>query len=183
VLGLLLLLAAVGAAAFYGGLLFARRDAAAGTGTQAAGAPSPAAPAATQTPVAFGAEAPGPPSFEQRRRAVDLSPASEASRMSAETGGQPLNSDDPEFLYLYGRAMLLTDRQEEAVAAFGRAVQRINENMTPTNGQLKIDAQLATIAAHLRAGRTEEARGVAQTLDELIRRDAPPAGDAGQPTP
>ena len=103
--------------------------------------------------------------------------------MSGETAGQPLNSDDPEFLYLYGRAMLLTDRQEEAVSAFNRAVQRINENTTSTLGQLKIDAQLAAIAAHLRAGRTEEARGVAQTLDELIRKEAPPAGDAGQPTP
>ncbi len=103
--------------------------------------------------------------------------------MAAELGGQPLNSDDPEFLYLYGRAMLLTDRQAEAVAAFDRAVQRINENMTPSNGQLKIDARLATIAAHLRAGHTEEARGVAVTLDELIRKDSPAAGETLQPAP
>ena len=183
VLGVLLLLAAVGLAAFYGGLLYARRGATTVDGPQPAPGVAAETPAATQTPPAFGAEAPVAPTFEQRRRAVDLSPASEAARMSAETAGQPLNSVDPEFLYLYGRAMLLTDRQEEATAAFGRAVQRINENMTPANGQLKIDAQLAAIAAHLRAGRIEEARGVAQTLDELIRKEAPPAGDAGQPTP
>jgi len=186
-LGLLLLLAAVGAAAFYGGLLYARRDAgAAGVDLQAeaaTGQTNAAQPAAAETPSALAAPGAGQATFEQRRRAVDLAPAFEASRMAAELGGQPLNSDDPEFLYLYGRAMLLTDRQEEAVAAFNRAVQRINEHMTPEHGQLKIDARLATIAAHLRAGHAEEARGVAVTLDELIRRDAPAAGENPQPSP
>jgi PPM family protein phosphatase len=181
VLGVLFLLAAVGLAAFYGGLLFGRRQAGGEADSKASNAPAAGTPAATQTPAALAA--PGPAqTFDQRRRAVDLQPAAEASRMSADAGGQPLNSDDPEFLYLYGRAMLLTDRQEEAVAAFNRAVQRIEENMTPANGQLKIDTRLATIAAHLRAGRAEEARGVAATLDEMIRRE-PPAAESPQPMP
>src|SRR5205085_9949429 len=90
--------------------------------------------------------------FDRLRRAVDLSPTTEVIRMTAESNNQPLNSDDPEFLYLYGRALLLTDRQQEAATAFDRAIQKISENMTPRNGELKIDARLARIAALLRGG-------------------------------
>ena len=89
--------------------------------------------------------------------------------MNADAGGQPLNSDDPEFLYLYGRALLLTDRQQDAAAAFDRAIQKINENMTPRNGELKIDARLAKIAAHLRAGDEQAARAAADDFAEVVR--------------
>jgi protein phosphatase len=177
---LLLTLGAV-ALAFYVGMMFERKGMssrmipAAATPTPAA--PRPADAVYTETPAER---------FVRLRRAVDLSPASEAARMSTEANGQPLASTDPEFLYLYGRALLLSDRQPEAAAAFDRAIQRIDENMTSANGELKIDARLAKVAAHLRARDDGAARAAADALSEIIR--AQPAATNGEsvvasPTP
>jgi hypothetical protein len=94
--------------------------------------------------------------------------------MSTQENGQPLESRDPEFLYLYGRALLLSDRQPEAAAAFERAIQRINENMTPANGELKIDARLAKVAAHLRARDYVGARDAAEALSDIVRPQQTP---------
>jgi protein phosphatase len=168
ILVLFLLLAAF-ALSFYVGMVFERKGVARRlTGASAAPPPSEATPqpgaptqAALEDPEAR---------FERLRRAVDRSPAAEAERMAAEANNQPLNSDDPEFLYFYGRALLLTDRQQDAAAAFARAIERAGENMTPRNGEIKIDARLAKIAAHLRAGDEQAARAAADELGEVIRR-------------
>ena len=177
---LLLTLGAV-ALAFYVGMMFERKGMLGRLST----------PSATPTPTAAAA----PPSvaaetrsekFDRLRRAVDISPSSEAARMSAEAGGQPLESTDPEFLYLYGRALLLSDRQPEAAAAFERAIRRINENMTPANGELKIDARLAMVAAHLRARDDAAARQAADALSDIVRPQQTPATvpePATAPTP
>ncbi|HYH85415.1 MAG TPA: hypothetical protein VEX60_08025, partial [Pyrinomonadaceae bacterium] len=111
--------------------------------------------------------------FNRLRRAVDLAPATEAARMSAETNNQPLSSNDPEFLYLYGRAMFLTDKPQDAASAFDLAIKKIDENMTPRNGELKIDASMAKVAAHLRAGDAEAARLAAEALGEVTRPQQP----------
>jgi hypothetical protein len=106
--------------------------------------------------------------------------------MAADSQGRPLESTDPEFLYLYGRALLLTDRQPEAAAAFERAIQRAGENMTPANGELKIDARLAEVAAHVRARNEAAARVAAEALSEFVRQpQTTPAagGPAAAPTP
>ena len=106
--------------------------------------------------------------------------------MSADAQGQPLDSPDPEFLYLYGRALLLSDRQPEAATAFDRAIQRINENMTPANGELKIDARLAKVAAHLRARDDAAAREAADALSEIVRPQQPATTEetlVASPTP
>ncbi|HEX8294638.1 MAG TPA: PP2C family serine/threonine-protein phosphatase [Pyrinomonadaceae bacterium] len=178
---LLLTLGAV-ALAFYVGMMFERKGVGGGPGRVAA-TPTPAASSATpSTPAESHAER-----FERMRRAVDISPAPEAARMSAQANGQPLDSTDPEFLYLYGRALLLSDRQPEAAAAFDRAIQRINQNMTPANGELKIDASLAKVAAHMRARDDAAAREAADALSEIVRppqTSAPPGAEAGAaPTP
>ena len=65
--------------------------------------------------------------------------------------------------------MLLTDRQQEAATAFDRAIQKINENMTPRNGELMIDAGVAKIAAQLRGGDVAAARVAANDLGQVIR--------------
>jgi hypothetical protein len=178
--GVFLLTLGAVALAFYVGMTFERKGMSSRLGlSPAAPAPTPAAPVTTSSP----AESPAD-KFGRLRRAVDLSPASEAARMSAEAGGQPLESSDPEFLYLYGRALLLTDRQPEAAAAFDRVIQRVNENMTSANGELKIDARLAKIAAHLRARDEAAARQAADALSEVVRPAQSPAGEAGaSPTP
>jgi protein phosphatase len=175
---LLLTLGAVGLA-FYVGMMFERKGMTGRLNTAAA----------TPTPVPQPTVAESrAEKFERLRRAVDISPASEVDRMSAATGGRPLESNDPEFLYLYGRALLLSDRQPEAAAAFDRTIQRISEDMTPTNGELKIDARLAKVAAHLRARDEAAARAAAEALSDIVRPaqqpTATPVGEAGvAPTP
>ncbi|HEX3560185.1 MAG TPA: Stp1/IreP family PP2C-type Ser/Thr phosphatase [Pyrinomonadaceae bacterium] len=161
-IGVLLLVLAAFALAFYVGMVFERKGAARRL-TGASAAPSP-----TVAPTQAALEDPEV-RFERLRRDVDLKPASEAARMFSESNSQPLNSDDPQFLYLYGRALLLTDRQQDASAAFDRALQKINESMTPRNGELKIDTLLSRIAARLRAGDEQAARAAAADLAEVIR--------------
>jgi protein phosphatase len=179
---LLLTLGAV-ALAFYVGMMYERKVMTSRLGTVSA-TPTPAATTPTRPPDAAFAETPAE-RFARLRRAVDLSPASEAARMSTEANGQPLESNDPEFLYLYGRALLLSDRQPEAAAAFDRAIQRADENMTPANGELKIDARLAKVAAHLRAHDEAAARGAADALSEIVRTQPAANGEnvAASPTP
>ena len=171
---LLLVLAAVGLA-FYVGMMFERRGLKRFVSATTEPPPSPA-------PTAAALEDPEV-RFERLRRAVDLSPTTEVIRMTAESNNQPLNSDDPEFLYLYGRAMLLTDRQQEAASAFDRAVQKINENMTPRNGELKIDARLARVAALLRGGDQSAARAASDELSDVIRGQADGANANTQSSP
>ncbi|HEV2860110.1 MAG TPA: Stp1/IreP family PP2C-type Ser/Thr phosphatase [Pyrinomonadaceae bacterium] len=169
-LGTFFIVLAAAVAAFYAGTLYAGRGA-----DEQRGANVPAA--ANATPAAETESE----RYERRRRAVDRSPSTEASRMAAEWNNRPLDADDPEFLYLYGRALLLSDRQPEAVAAFERAVQKAGEHMTPRNGELKIDARLAQVAAHLRSGDAEAARRAADSLAEVIRPHA--AGENTQASP
>jgi hypothetical protein len=177
---LLLTLGAVGLA-FYVGMVFERKGVSRQIGlTRETPTPTPTAPVVT-TPTESSADR-----FGRLRRAVDLSPASEATRMSAEANGHPLESTDPEFLYLYGRALLLTDRQTEAAAAFDRAIQRASENTTPENGELKIDARLAETAAHMRARNEAAARQAAESLSEFVRpqqQQSPLNEPQASPTP
>jgi protein phosphatase len=159
--GVLFLVLALTGLAFYVGMTFERKGMNRITGASAVPSPTTApTTAALEDPEAR---------FDRLRRAVDLAPATEASRMSAETNNEPLSSNDPEFLYLYGRAMFLTDRSREAASAFDLAIKKINENMTPRNGELKIDASMAKVAAHLRAGDAEAARLATDALAEVTR--------------
>jgi hypothetical protein len=172
-LGVLLLLLAASAAAFYGGMRFQQSGGLKNTAATTAPTPLP-------TPTPESAEA----RFEKRLRAVDLAPTVEAARMENETANQPLNSPDPEFLYLYGRAMLLTGKNKEAVAAFDKTIQQINQNMTARNGQLKIDARLAHIAANLRSDDINAARQASNALgDEVVRTETLAAPTNPAPSP
>ena len=164
---------ALASAAFYGGMRYQQSE-------YEADAQASQAPAASQVP----SNTPAPESsFEERRRAVDRSPAAEAARISASANGVPLNSNDPEMLYLYGRAMLLTGNNVEAALAFERAIQSINASMTPSNGQLKIDAGLARVASKLRANDTLGAQEAARSLDEVVRVDGSQQPTGQSPAP
>jgi protein phosphatase len=172
VFGVLLLVLAASAGAFYVGMLYQRRNAAQVTAT-------PAVAAVTPTPQVESPEA----KFEELRRAVDRSPVEEVARMTTATGNQPMNSEDPDFLYLYGRALLLTGRSEEAAAAFDKAIQKAAEKMSSRNAQLKLDARLAESAARLRSNNPEGAREAARGIDEFIRPEIPSAQGNTQPAP
>jgi hypothetical protein len=182
ILGLLVLAVGAAAIAFYLGIRFEQNGLSKQFGLGARATPTPA-----PSPIIIASPPDSPADrFDRLRRAVDLSPSAEAVRMSAEANGHPLDSTDPQFLYLYGRAMLLSDRQTEAADAFDRAILKINENMTSANGELKIDARLAKIAAHARAHDDAAARSAADALSEVIRPQTPPGEGAGatpSPTP
>ena len=171
-LGVLFLVLASVALAFYVGMVFERKGGARLASSRADANANNAnvlqpATSGTATPT-VGVES-AEARFERLRREVDLSPTTVASRMSAESNDQPLNSDDPEFLYLYGRAMLLTDQPQDAISAFDRAIQRADLNMTSHNGELKIDALVAKVAAHMRAGDQTGANEAAKALDAVMR--------------
>jgi protein phosphatase len=185
----LVLVLGAAALAFYVGMMYERKGPSLASGNAAKDAPrttvaepTPAASAASPSPAASGGQA----MFESRRAAVDLSPASEIERMKAQAGGDPLTADDPELLYLYGRALLLVDRQQDAVRAFDLAIQKAGDNMTARNGELKIDALLAKVAAQVRGGDSAAANDSARALDGVIRtQQQQQTGTDGnvQPTP
>lgn len=169
VFGFLLLLLAVAGAAFYGGMLFQKRG-----GPELNAAATPAASPSPTPEAESAAEL-----FEKKRGAVDALPSAEASRMAADLISQPQNAENPEFLYLYGRALLLTGKSEDAAANFEKAAQKAAENMTSRNVQLKIDARLAATAARLRSDDFNGAREAARALDEFMRPGQPPVGAEG----
>ncbi len=58
--------------------------------------------------------------------------------------------------------------------------------MTPANGELKIDARLAKVAAHLRARDDAAARDAAEALSDIVRPQQTPTATtepATAPTP
>lgn len=151
---------AVAVAAFYGGMRY-QRDRSAASPTPAP-QPSPAAPDTAP--------------FDQKRAAVDAD-AKKWLADNVKPEAKPLESKDSEFLYLYGRALMLTGSHREAMQAFELA---LNNLRTESKARLSLDAELklAEAAAALKlknqpgAGRTQEASMAEQkavhVLDELL---------------
>jgi serine/threonine protein phosphatase PrpC len=114
--------------------------------------------------------------FERARREVDTDPtawlANESKAQLAAQGIQnPLDSTSPEFLYLYGRASLLTGNNEEAARAFETAIAKANVSPTPENATLRKDATLALAALTLKS---EKEKPQALThFDEMLRKPTP----------
>src|SRR5439155_16551933 len=116
-----LLFAGVAAGAFYAGMRY----------QQGQLFPSflPAPAAASQpspTPSALDNAA----AFEQKRIAVDSDPKKWLANV---TLPKATESKDPEFLYLYGRALMLTGNHRDAIQAFELAVNNLR---TESNGHL-----------------------------------------------
>lgn len=165
----LLLIIGIGAGAFYGGMYFQRKQA-----ENAALANSSATPTPTATPEDLVAV------FEKKRHQVDQDPLRMRDELKAEAAAKgvqnPLESTDPEFLYLYGRALLLTDDYASALTAFERASTNVNPNTSPLNAKLRIDTRLAIGASALKLRIKDpgaEQRAV-RALDELSKGAATP---------
>jgi PPM family protein phosphatase len=99
--------------------------------------------------------------FERARRQVDREPrewlANEMSKDLATQGVQnPLDSSSPEFLYLYGRASLLTGNVDEATRAFLAAIGKADLNPSPTNATIKKEATLGLAATSLKSDKERE---------------------------
>ena len=171
-LATLLLLLLVGAGAFYGGLKYQEGRAAetARLAPEVAAVPTP-----VPTPLDSYAN------YVRLREQVDSLPTLEAGRMAGENNGRPLESGDAEFLTLYGRALLLSGRNVEAVEALKLATQKIDSGAAPVRDAVKVDARLALAAAALRG--TDEAAKLqaAQSLSGVIQNTQP--GVTGSTTP
>lgn len=151
---LLLLLPVVGAGAFYGGLLFERRRDASDVTQSSVAAPTPASPEAK---------------YEMARREVDRAPRAMAAKMEIDSKGAPLASPDPEFLYLYGRSLMLSGRHGEAISAFKQVVARLNEDSAAgVRDPLRVEARISAAAAALKANDRESLQATAAELDEVI---------------
>lgn len=166
------------AAAFYGGRKYKGPIPYVDPDNQIAAQASPTATAATPDPFSR---------FESARRDVDRDPtawlATTAKTEQARQGiPTPLDSADAEFLYLYGRASLLTGNVDEAAKAFQAVIAKANTNSTLDNLTLRKEATLGLAAVALKSDKDKPA---AQThFDEIIQKPSATVSPAvSQPTP
>jgi serine/threonine protein phosphatase PrpC len=123
------------------------------------------------------AKAPDEPflQFEKARRDVDRDPhawiTNEVPKELVNSRKQKaIESPNPEFLYLYGRASLLTGNPEEAAQAFAAAISNADLNPSVTNDTIRKEATLGLAAVSFK---TQKARVQALAhYDELTK---PPA--------
>ncbi|MBA3767328.1 MAG: Stp1/IreP family PP2C-type Ser/Thr phosphatase [Acidobacteria bacterium] len=164
------------AAAHYGKDFYQKRQAAQNQ-PPATASPSPAQ--VTEDPAL---------TFEKRRREVDRSPSEWlAGGMKAEMAKlniqRPQDSTDPEFLYLYGRALLLTGDQDGAIGAFEQAASKLEERYPGERIPLKVDARLARAAAALKTERLLVMQPAIISLNEVLEKKKEGAAAAASPSP
>jgi protein phosphatase len=114
--------------------------------------------------------------FERARREVDTDPnAWLANQLPRELVRQgiptPLASSDSEFLYLYGRASLLSGNTDEAAKAFESSIAKADLSPSPANSTLRKEATLGLAAVALKADKDKPA--AITHVDEMIRKPAP----------
>ncbi|HEX8493261.1 MAG TPA: PP2C family serine/threonine-protein phosphatase [Pyrinomonadaceae bacterium] len=150
----LLVVLGVGSAAYFAGRYQAKQELTTATDNRnVSAAPTPA-------PISPEAE------FDKRRREVDRDPAGSATRMEAETSGKPFDSADPQFLYLYGRALLLSNRHDEASRAFKLALEKIKDR--PSRDSLKVETKMAAAVAALRSNNYAATQAASKDLEEVF---------------
>ena len=111
--------------------------------------------------------------FERNRREVDTNPsgwiANQASELNMQGINNALESSDPEFLYLYGRASMLTGNLDEAARAFEQAITK-SDASNPPNSTVRKEATLALAALSIKSDK-ERQRAVTH-LDEMLQKPA-----------
>ena len=115
--------------------------------------------------------------FERTRRQVDKDPrawlASDIGKELLNSQIQsPLDSPNPEFLYLYGRANLLTGNTDEASKAFDAAIVKSDANPTPANATIKKEAILGL---GMISARTQTQKDRWKVLNHYEQLTKPPA--------
>ncbi len=172
---ILILFVAVAAAAFYGGRKYKGPIPYLDKHESSTAQVSP-------TAVAPGVEDPLS-KFDKARREVDNDPnlwlsSQLKNELSAQGVQNPLDSSNPEFLYLYGRASLLSGNNEEAGRAFEASIAKADLNPSPSNATLRKEATLGLAAVALKS---DKDRPTAQTrFDEMMRKTSPPSS-SGSP--
>jgi serine/threonine protein phosphatase PrpC len=126
--------------------------------------------------------------FERSRREVDNDPnAWLATQLKSEQTRQaiqnPLDSNEGEFLYLYGRASLLTGNSDEAARAFEKVIARTNLVSPQADATLKKEATLGLAAVALKSDKDKPAAQA--RFDENIRPAPSPSASSptGSPSP
>lgn len=158
---LLLVLGGASALAFWGGMRYGQREAPQGAPTNAVLTTQATLPATEDT----GSQ------YDRKLREVDRAPAQSATQMAASMNNQPLTSSDSEFLYLYGRASMLSGKPLEATEAFKRASALLKEQGIAGNesslGSLGIEARVWEAAAALKSNNRPAVISAANRLREL----------------
>ncbi len=116
--------------------------------------------------------------FEKARRQIDQDPrawlATDPQQELLRSGVQsPLDSPNPEFLYLYGRANLLSGNTDEAGKAFDAAIAKADANPSPGNATIKREAVLGLAAISVRTQR--DRWKVLNHYEELTKPPASPS--------
>jgi serine/threonine protein phosphatase PrpC len=155
-IALLLLLMAAGGA-FYGGTLYQQQLI---DREQAQTSPTPNPMSSSQPSIPAS-------NFENRVREVDADPVAMIDRLSNDAAGAPLESTSAESLYLYGRALILAGRPQEAGEAFRRAIMRINSDPSGGKSSLKTDIMFATAATAIKTKDPVILNNASRQLDEL----------------
>ncbi len=153
-----LLFIAVAAGAFYGGMRYQQQQ----TATQIAASPTPLS-------------TPDNSAFASKRAAVDSDPQkwlneTMAAELTKQGTSKPLDSKDAEFLYLYGRAQMLTGNHREADQAFSAALANVR-TANKANLPLDTELKLASAAAALKMNKTNSPRSQEASMaeDKAIR--------------
>jgi len=151
----LLLMAVAAAGGFIFGKLRGESDAKLRT--------SEAAIAATPTPTPIDKAA----LFDQKRREVDRNPQTMLKQMIVDSGGKPIDSNDPEQLFLYGRALLLSGKPQEASEALKKAAESLQDRSG--RDPVRVDARLSSAVAALKTGNWQAAQTASKELEEVIQ--------------
>jgi protein phosphatase len=151
-----LLFLAVAGGAFYGGIRYQKSLQAAAPAT---------IPTATPTPDN------GRAAFESKRAALDADPQKWLTD-NLPVGSKPTDSKNPEFLYLYGRALMLTGNHRDALPAYDMAIANLSAE-PKTSLPLGAEIKLAQASAALKLRDDQKA---SLLLDELVgvKREAAP---------
>jgi hypothetical protein len=113
--------------------------------------------------------------FERSRREIDEAPAAWlANKLPTELTRQKItnavDSTDPEFLYFYGRALLVTGKNDEAGNVLEQAIIRADQSPTPTNMTIRKEATLALAAVTLKS--QKEIRRALKHYDDMVTKPA-----------
>lgn len=112
--------------------------------------------------------------FERARRQVDQDPAAwlknDIGKELIASGVQnPLDSPNAEFLYLYGRANLLTGNTDEATKAFDAAIAKSDLNPSPANSTIKKESVLGLSLISVRTQTQRDRWKVLNHYEEMKR--------------
>lgn len=107
------------------------------------------------------------PSYVEQRQAIDAAPALMAQKMFQEHNGAPLQHTDPEFLYLYGRALLRMGKTDEAGEAFRRAVTELKAQAAK-RAEVGDVVKLRAVETELRAHTASATENASKLIDEMV---------------